>query len=160
MPAGIRPIAVGDSKWPYAVTVQGYLNCYKYQCTILFDEFKEQNGEGFMKEYWRRHIVAFSPEADRILLVTYINPPYGMTALYDIYDNGSISIPLYWNSYVYPLTLFFRNINYTKALKYATLSHVVNIGEIYPFYNSPGLLQTRMRHCIIKQILIQMETNV
>ena len=143
----------GTPWYEYALLGSSYdtyekgVNCYedvnrqfeKYQRTILFDEFKEQNGEGFMKEYWRRHIVAFSPEADRILLVTYINPPYGLTALYDIYDNGSISIPLYWNSYVYPLTLFFRDINYTRALKYATLSHVVSIGEIYPFYNIAGL---------------------
>lgn len=122
----------GGTPWyEYAILGSSYdtyakgIDCYekvnlffeKWQVDKDFNELKEKFGEGFIKQYYRRHIVAFSPYAERILLKTYIHPPYDIRALYEVYEYGRGCKP-----YIYIDTVNPESVNYTKGIQFATLS--------------------------------------
>lgn len=125
-------------------TYEKGINCYnevnllyeKWQVDRDFDELKDQFGEGCMNSYYRRHIVAFSPNAERILLKTYINPPFSDRALYEIYDRN-----IYMHSYIYREIIDPNRVNFTKGIQFATLNDEpgFNYGNTYIFYKISSL---------------------
>lgn len=118
-------------------TYEKGIDCYnevnllyeKWQIDKNFDKWKEWWGEGCMNSYFRRHIVAFSPDAERILLKTCIDPPFGSEALYEIYEKKS-----YIRSYIYQDIIDPDQVNYTKGLHFATLDPVGYYKDKFTFY--------------------------
>lgn len=106
----------------------------RWQVGRDFDKLKERYGEGRTNYYFRRHIIAFSPDAERILLKTYIEPPYGGDALYEIYERAHL-----YGSYIYQDTVIPDRINFTKGLQFATLDPVGYSKDKFPFYHIDSL---------------------
>jgi len=140
-------------------------NCYnevnllyeKWQVDTNYDKLKKRFGDGFIKQYYRRHIAAFSPDGETVLLKTYINPPYNDEVFYEIYDGL-----WYQHSYIYRDTIFIGRINYTKGLQYASLDAGSGVypecGEIYTFYGT-GLLSSYEYIKNAKQFEISITTD-
>lgn len=122
-------------------TYEKGLNCYngvnqlygKKQVGRDYEEFRERCGEGFLAQYYQRHITAFSPDGERVLLKTFINPPYQNEILYEIYNNKK-----YQHSYIYSDITFTDRINYSKGIEFVSMDvghgSLAPCGEIYPFY--------------------------
>lgn len=53
----------------------------KWQIDNKFERLKEENGEERTNYHYRRHIIAFSPDGERILLDTELEPPYSDESL-------------------------------------------------------------------------------
>lgn len=123
-------------------TYEKGINCYNkvnqpYEKWLIgrdFNRLRELYGEGYMNHYYRRHIIAFSPDGERVLLKTYLNPDNGLNILYETGGHwGSMS------PYIYSDTIVPDRINYTKGLQFATLDPVGYSEDQYTFYRISGV---------------------
>ncbi|WP_251499941.1 hypothetical protein [Otoolea muris] len=134
----------------------------RYQYDRNFDSMKERFGGDYMKQYYQRHITAFSPEADRILLKSYMNPPNRQKALYEVhYYRGETGRqwPQYWHSYIYRDIIFPDQVNYTKGIRFATLNAWYSYGRPDIFYKTNIL--SNYDYCLLngRQYNISTETD-
>lgn len=118
-------------------TYEKGINCYndvnlyfeEWQIGRAYESVKELYREEVVNQYFRRHIIAFSPDGESVLLKTYIDPIAGDLALYEI--SGS--------SYIYWDIISPDQINYTKGLRFAALEFPLSYDENYTFYEIHSL---------------------
>lgn len=118
-------------------TYEKGINCYndvnlyfeEWQIGRAYESAKEQYREEVVNQYFRSHIIAFSPDGESVLLKTYINFIAGYLAFYEI--SGS--------PYIYQEIISPDMINYTKGLQFVTLETPVMFDENYTFYEIHSL---------------------
>lgn len=128
-------------------TYEEGIACYE-AVNSLFTEWHERiekdsvrYGEGVLRYFYRRNIVAFSPSGNRILLKSYKGdgPISGSRPFYEIYEDFALI-----GSYFYDYMHVPGSNNYTKNLQYALLeteSLMVcpSWGDIGIFYETSAL---------------------
>jgi len=86
---------------------------------------EETRRQEILRKVFRRHIVGFSSDGERILLKNYSNAGgRGWPALYEIYEDLTP-----FGSYIYVDIDHFSDANYTKGLQFITLVCEYNFGN-------------------------------
>jgi len=81
------------------------------------EEAEKKYGAGVVHQFYKRHIIAFSADGEKVLLKQYIAPFKSDEILYEVYKGDSIL-----RTYLYYEIIDREHVNYTTNLEYISLS--------------------------------------